>query len=209
LSLAGHKVFTFERTAPRDFVAIYNYGDRRRADNVLRNPLNEYLFVHGSQYTGSAKNTCKDVPIFDEKILSAIRQQIQNSKENDILERQMQEWVILNLPLVGKDLGIKNLELYTDDKGHPGFEYRIDDGGRRIDIVAVDYDKTINIIELKRGEAPDRTIGQIMHYVGWAKEKFIGRKVRGILIAKKFSDRFLRTVQNMPDLTTWIYPASA
>lgn len=74
-------------------------------------------------------------------------------------------------------------------------DLRITDGGKErqvrsgfIDILAEDRNGCLVAIELKSGEAPDQAITQLLSYIGSLKEES-DRDVRGILIAREFSDR--------------------
>ena len=96
------------------------------------------------------------------------------------------------------------LQLYADDEGTNGVEYRIDMG--RIDILAVDRDGGLLIIELKVDRGPDEVCGQIMRYVGWVKHHLAnGRRVRGLIIARHISDRIRYAIADVPDVTAREY----
>ena len=81
------------------------------------------------------------------------------------------------------------LKLYHD--GHrDGQEYPA--GRRRIDILALDSEDQLVIIELKVSRGHDRTIGQILNYIGWVKENIAApdQEVRGIIIAKEITKTY-------------------
>jgi RecB family endonuclease NucS len=55
-----------------------------------------------------------------------------------------------------------------------------------IDILAVDEKGNFVIIEIKR-QATDKTIGQILRYMGWIQEELCkdGQKVSGLIVAER------------------------
>jgi hypothetical protein len=78
------------------------------------------------------------------------------------------------------------LRLYEDD-GFTGVEFPVD--GRYIDVLAVDPDGDFVVIELKVSRGYDRTIGQILRYMGWIEKNLAGsKKVRGIIVAGEITD---------------------
>ncbi len=81
---------------------------------------------------------------------------------------------------------------------HGGKEQVVDSGRGRIDVTAEDRNGTTVVIELKRGEAGRRAIGQILAYMG----DFTLRKkpVRGILVARDFSPEAIAAARVVPDL---------
>ena len=74
-------------------------------------------------------------------------------------------------------------------------------GRRRIDILALDSDDQLVVIELKVSRGHDRTIGQILNYIGWVKENIADpdQKVRGIIIAKEITED-LRLTCKLPQI---------
>lgn len=60
----------------------------------------------------------------------------------------------------------------------------------RIDILAVDQDKNFVVIEFKRGQSADETIGQLLRYMGWVHINLAGkRRVRGVIVASEIDDK--------------------
>jgi endonuclease len=59
----------------------------------------------------------------------------------------------------------------------------------RLDLLATDKDGHLVVVELKVGRADDRAVAQTLRYMGWAQRELAdGKPVRGILIAREFSD---------------------
>ncbi|MGI0029308.1 MAG: endonuclease NucS domain-containing protein [Nitrososphaera sp.] len=71
----------------------------------------------------------------------------------------------------------------------------------RIDILAVDRDEQFVVIELKAGEADRQVCGQVQAYMGWVKQRFPGRSVRGIIVANEFTDRAGLAASVVPGLS--------
>lgn len=72
----------------------------------------------------------------------------------------------------------------------------------RLDLLAVDKGGTLVVIELKVGRADDRAIAQTMRYMGWVQRELAGGKpVRGILVAREFSDGAKFAALALPSLT--------
>ncbi len=78
------------------------------------------------------------------------------------------------------------LTLYRKGR-RTGIEFDV--GGRRIDILAVDSTGSLVVIELKRPEAHDRVIGQLLRYMGWIRQNVAkpNQRVRGVIIARQFT----------------------
>ena len=97
------------------------------------------------------------------------------------LERKIQRLLRLNIQQL--EGGLKVVD--------GGKEQLIQYGGGaepgRIDIAAQDKKRVIVVIELKRGMAGRRAIGQILGYMGVLMQR--RKPVRGILVARKFLPR--------------------
>jgi RecB family endonuclease NucS len=81
-------------------------------------------------------------------------------------------------------------------------EQKVEYGGGaepgRIDITAKDRKGATVVIELKRGRAGRRAVGQILGYMGVRmREK---KQVRGILVAKEFSPQGIAAAFSVPNL---------
>ena len=70
----------------------------------------------------------------------------------------------------------------------------------RIDILATDK-KTKNyvVIELKKNQTSDDTIGQLSRYMGWIKEHKKDDGVKGIIVAGKFDEK-LKYAKNKSEI---------
>lgn len=63
------------------------------------------------------------------------------------------------------------------------------------------------VIELKRGQSSDETIGQILRYMGWVKENLAGKdgKVEGLIICEVADDRIRYALKCVPDIDLKVY----
>ncbi|WP_238361335.1 endonuclease NucS domain-containing protein [Burkholderia thailandensis] len=118
------------------------------------------------------------------------------------LERQLQDFIAHNLESIR--VGDKRLKLYTEN-GVRGIEYQTGEIGR-IDILAVDQEQGFVVFELKRGNAPDRAIGQLARYMGWVKTHLAnGRPVHGVIVAREISSELRYAIAAFPNVELFEY----
>jgi restriction system protein len=114
------------------------------------------------------------------------------------LEEHLQSFLIRNWDntLLGKDY-----KIFEEDGQSIGVEYQTDNG--YIDILAISDDKKVLlVIELKRGRASDRVVGQILNYMGYISSEVAesNQTVQGCIIALEDDQRIrnaLRIVDNI------------
>ena len=87
-----------------------------------------------------------------------------------------------------------------------GIEFPVDDG--RIDILAVDKAGRFVIFELKLARGRNRTLGQILYYMGWVDKNLGNGPCRGIIIAKEITDDLTLAVQRVQDVSLYRYKLS-
>ena len=83
--------------------------------------------------------------------------------------------------------------------------YRTDIG--TIDILAKEK-KTGSyvVIELKKNQTSDDTVGQITRYMGWLEEhKTNGEPVKGVIIAAQYDKRLYYALKKMKDIEVYLY----
>ncbi len=63
------------------------------------------------------------------------------------------------------------------------------------------------VIELKRDRTSDRTVGQILRYIGWVRQEMAGEgeRVEGLIIARQADDGLRYAVSAAPDVTVQRY----
>jgi hypothetical protein len=121
------------------------------------------------------------------------------------MESQLEDFIITNWDKT--ELG-KNLDLIYKDGELISKQYNTDIG--RIDILAKDkISKNYVVIELKRNQTSDDTVGQLMRYMGWVKRHLNDENVKGIIIAGKFDKKLDYALEYAPfDTDVFIYNVS-
>lgn len=110
------------------------------------------------------------------------------------LEEILEEFLVANWDHT--EFG-KNYSILTEDGKKVGQQFPSDTGP--IDILALSKDqKEYLVIELKRGRAGDRVVGQLLRYMGFVKKDLCqdGRTVRGVIVAHQ-DDLGLRNAISM------------
>jgi len=80
------------------------------------------------------------------------------------------------------------LKLYTSSDGKSGRQFEID--GEKIDLLLLDKNDDFVVIEVKPDQATDKACSQILRYMGQVRKRLAGgKKVRGIIICRKATDR--------------------
>jgi restriction system protein len=77
----------------------------------------------------------------------------------------------------------------------------------RIDILAQDKKtKQYVVIELKKGQTSDDTVGQITRYMGWLEDhKTGGKPTKGIIIAAQYDERLYYALKILKDIEVYLY----
>ncbi|MCH7381218.1 MULTISPECIES: endonuclease NucS domain-containing protein [Acinetobacter] len=97
------------------------------------------------------------------------------------LEKHLEHFLVENWSKT--ELGA-TYDIYTEEGQLVGQQYPSDTGP--IDILAISKDKkTLLVVELKRGRASDRVVGQIQRYMGYVKDELAeaDQQVKGVIIA--------------------------
>ncbi len=117
------------------------------------------------------------------------------------VERQLEDFLIDNWDKT--DLG-KKYNLIIEDGELMSRQYRTDVG--IIDILAKDKQTdSYVVIELKRGQTSDDTVGQIARYMGWIREKKGDKNVMGIIIAGSDDERLNYALKIVPNVKLFLY----
>lgn len=120
------------------------------------------------------------------------------------LERQLQEFLIENwdrTPLAKWWTILK-----TPDDPEAGNQFPTDIG--RIDILAVHREQPrFLVVELKRNQSTDQTVGQALRYVGWVKKHLAkeGQSVEALIIAHKAEKDVHYALSTLPNVRMMIY----
>ena len=124
----------------------------------------------------------------------------QGSKEF-ALESDLRNYLARNLSRIES-----GLRLY-DEEEISGIEFPV--GGRFIDILAKDKDGGFVVIELKVSRGYDRTIGQLLRYMGWVDANLAqGKPVRGVIVAASITEDLKLAASRVPGVKLVEYELS-
>ena len=120
------------------------------------------------------------------------------------MEKQLEDFLIHNW--VNTELGSR-LDLIVEDGELVSQQYPTDIGP--IDILAKDK-KTGGhvVIELKRSQTSDDTIGQLARYMGWVTANMKDVNVRGIIVAGAYDKRLAYALKMIPNIEVYLYDIS-
>lgn len=118
------------------------------------------------------------------------------------MEKQLEDFLIENWDKT--ELGQK-YDLITNDDGLVSQQYKTDIGV--IDILAKDKkDGKYVIIELKKNQTSDDTIGQIARYMGWIEAHLSdGDETKGIIIAGKYDKKLKYAMRKIKGIEVYLY----
>ena len=121
------------------------------------------------------------------------------------MENQLEDFIISNWERT--ELG-KKYDLIYEEGELKSKQYKTGIG--IIDILAIDKKtKSYVVIELKRNQTSDDTVGQLMRYMGWVKRHLNDDNVKGIIIAGKFDKKLDYALEYAPfDTDVFIYNVS-
>lgn len=103
----------------------------------------------------------------------------------------------------------KQFDIYEEDGERVGQQYQT--GAGVIDILAVSKDKKrLLVVELKRGRASDKVVGQILRYMGYIKEQIAetNQSVEGVIIALEDDQTMRWAISNVPSISFYKYQVS-
>lgn len=122
------------------------------------------------------------------------------------LEKHLEDFLVQNWHQT--ELG-KTHDIYADEGEIVGQQYPSDTGP--IDILAISKDETeLLVVELKKGRASDRVVGQIQRYMGFVLDELCedGQTVRGVIIALEDDLRIRRALTVAPNIEFYRYQVS-
>jgi len=120
-----------------------------------------------------------------------------------VMERHLEDFLVQNWSrtLLGREYRI-----FEDEGETIGQQYQTDSGP--IDILAISRDnRTLLVVELKKGRANDVVAGQILRYMGYVREELAetGQQVKGLIIAAEEDLRLKRALAVVPDISFMRY----
>jgi hypothetical protein len=124
--------------------------------------------------------------------------------ESFALERQLEDFLLENwdrTPLA------KEWTIFrTSDDPEAGNQFPTDVG--RVDILAVHREQPrFLVVELKRNQSTDQTVGQALRYVGWVKKHLAkdGQSVEALIIAHKAEKDAQYALSTLPNVSMMTY----
>ncbi|MGP8251406.1 MAG: endonuclease NucS domain-containing protein [Terracidiphilus sp.] len=109
------------------------------------------------------------------------------------LEAHLREFLAKNIGLLEKGLGLYK----TSDQ--LGVEFPIDSG--RIDLLGVDKNGKFVIIELKLSQGRQKTLGQLLYYMGWVDQHLGNGPCRGLIVANEITDELCLAISRVPGVS--------
>ncbi len=122
------------------------------------------------------------------------------------LERHLQEFMIDNWELI--DLNGK-WDIFEEDGELVGVEYGTDIG--QIDLLCkAKSGSGWLVIELKRRQTEDQTVGQVLRYMGWVQENMADDKtpVKGLIICREDTPKLRYALKNTNNVDLMLYEVS-
>lgn len=191
-----------------DFSRGTTFGEKYEHINDLLNALSRALDVdlwtldtlmwRIAQEAGAGPT--EDAPGTDEDGVAAAADQAQAFG----LERHLHEFMRDNWHSL--ELG-REWELYGEPgDDHPGYEYPTSIG--RIDLLAKHRRKhQWLVVELKRNQTDDQTVGQVLRYMGWVLKNLAGPKdtVQGLVVAHEGSEKIHYALETVPNVSLKLY----
>ncbi len=117
------------------------------------------------------------------------------------MEKQLEDFIVHNW--ADTELG-KKYDLIIKDGEQISQQYKTAIGF--IDILAKDKnDDSYVVIELKKDQTSDKTVGQITRYMGWVKKNLNTPNVRGVIIASGFDKKLEYALEVVNDIDVYIY----
>lgn len=117
------------------------------------------------------------------------------------MEKQLEDFIIHNWD--NTELG-KKYELIIQEGELLSQQYKTEIGP--IDILVKDKKtKSYVVIELKRNQTSDDTVGQLARYMGWVKKNLKNKNVKGVIISGQYDKKLDFAREMIPNIEVFIY----
>ena len=117
------------------------------------------------------------------------------------MEKQLEDFIIENWDQ--SEFG-KKYNLIEEDGVLKSQQYPTDIG--KIDILAMDkVSEDYVVIELKRNQTSDDTVGQIARYMGWVEEHLKCENVKGIIVCGKYDQKLDYARKRVKNVEVFLY----
>jgi len=182
-----------------------SFGERYKIINAILNTLakklNIDLWTLDAVWEIISLETSKDD--IENLILSESEEDLENIQRFG-LERHLHEFLRDNWHKTS--LG-KEWDIYSEPGDEEaGFEYPC--GVGRIDILAKHKKRSEwLVVELKRDRSSDRSVGQVLRYIGWIRKNLAkeDEKVKGMIIINQADDNIKYAVSAIPNVDLQLY----
>jgi Holliday junction resolvase-like predicted endonuclease len=173
--------------------------------------LSEFLYTPHSSYTTNVKiywqggEQISAEPVDDETVnVSREAGKVEVGAEF-ALEKHLEDFLVRNWEAT--ELG-KKYELIEREGDVVSPQYRTEVG--IIDLLVRDKEtKRFVVIELKKEQTSDVTVGQVARYMGWVKKNLAdGHEVSGIIIARANDPRLQYALLTVPNVELFVYKVS-
>jgi hypothetical protein len=124
------------------------------------------------------------------------------NREEFALEGHLRDFLAKNLEHIEP-----GLKLYSSPD-RTGVEFPVDGGKGRIDILAIDRKNQFVVIELKLSQGRNKTLGQLLYYMGWVDKNLTQTPCRGYIIATEISEDLRTAVSRVPGVSLARYRMS-
>lgn len=194
----------FDRDVPRygDSFVFKAYEVKRDNDSVTLNyPENGKI--------ASEKDLVSDLSIILEYYKSIFSSKtspayVEASQGLFYMEKQLEDFLIYNWD--STELG-KRFDLIIEEGELRSQQFRTDIGP--IDILAKDkMTDSYVVIELKKNQTSDDTIGQLARYMGWVREHMKDQNVKGVIIAGQYDKKLDYALKMVPSTEVFLYEVS-
>ena len=121
------------------------------------------------------------------------------------IEEELENFIIHNWDNIELS---KKYELIYEDGELVSQQYKVNfsTGKSRIDILVRDkVNKNHVVIELKKGQTSDDTVGQVLRYMGWVKNNLKDDNVKGLIIASSFDDKLKSALSMVNGVDVFVY----
>lgn len=169
----GYDLYAIKFDTLEDWFEYYGNPDKKPS---WFDALNYY--IEKSPSTQEAKTILKTGR--KEKLTNEQKQEL----EDKVFEKQVEDFYVKSLNLLEEGLRLHK----KHDKD--GRQYPTQIG--RIDLLCKDRRGDFVVIEIKRGRAEDKTIGQTLRYIGWVYQHLCkNNTVRGMILAGRFPEKIM------------------
>jgi hypothetical protein len=167
---------------------------------------NKVLFQSDDKKIQSSENLIKDLNEIIKVYKNSISLEIKDetsvvNRGLFFMEKQLEDFIIENWETT--EFG-KKYELLIEDGEVISQQYQTDIG--KIDILAKDkITKNYVVIELKKNQTSDDTVGQLTRYMGWIRKNKKDENVKGIIVAGQFDNKLEYARTMVPNTEVFLY----